>query len=78
MADLSHPPVEFAEGMTMDYDTDPESLDTVEDLRLLAASLLSELESWRSLYNTQERNAALQLHATSQRCFDLVELALKA
>ena len=61
----------------MDFDTDPESLDTVEDLRLLAASLFSELESWRALYNTQERNAALQLHATSQRCFDLVELALK-
>ena len=61
----------------MDFDTDPESLDTVEDLRLLATSLLSELESWRALYNQKERDAALQLHATSQRCFDLVELALK-
>ena len=62
----------------MDYDTDPESLDTVEDLRLLAASLHDELLAWRSLYNKKERDAAMELHATTQRCFDLVELALKA
>ena len=61
----------------MDWDTDPETLDSVEDLRLLAVSLRDEVDSWRRLYKESELRAAKEQRSTMARSFDLVELALK-